>query len=184
MHRLRISIGSFTAKRLRAEAGIPVTISMWTIRRVLSRHGYRYLQSRRKGMLTHKYAYKRLRFARRVKRLSPSFWKRYSSFYFDGTSFVHKTNPYDQARAVKSLAWRTRNERLALYCTSKGKKAGVKGRSCPFLCSYRIQERSYMLWKIYSKIEWWIFCILYPQHISFAFSSQRKPKSNALFTRW
>ena len=56
-----------------------------------------------------------------MKRLSPSFWKRCISFFFDRTSFVHKTNPYDQARAVKSLAWKTRNEGLALYCTSKGK---------------------------------------------------------------
>ena len=88
--RLRISIGSFTAKRLRTEAGIPATTSMWTIRRVLNRHGYRYLQSRRKAMLTRKDAYKGLKFARRMKRLSPSFWKRCISFYFDGTSFVHK----------------------------------------------------------------------------------------------
>ena len=72
-------------------------------------------------MLTRKDAYKRLKFVRQMKRLSPSFWKRCISFFFDRTSFVHKTNPYDQARAVKSLAWRTRNEGLALYCTSKGK---------------------------------------------------------------
>ena len=31
VHRLRISIGSFTAKRLRTEVGIPATISIWTI---------------------------------------------------------------------------------------------------------------------------------------------------------
>ena len=132
VHRLRISIGSFTAKRLRTEAGIPATTSTWTIRRVLNRHGYRYLQSRRKAMLTRKDAYKGLKFARRMKRLSPSFWKSCISFYFDGTSFVHKTNSYDEAQAVKSLPWRTRNDRLALYCTSKGKKAGVQGKVVQF----------------------------------------------------
>ena len=82
-------------------------------------------------MLTRKDAYKRLKFARQMKRLSPSFWKCYISFYFDGTSFVHKTNPYDQAWAVDSLAWRTRNEGLA-YCTSKGKKAGTEGKVVHF----------------------------------------------------
>ena len=91
VHRLRISIGFFTAKRLRFEAGIPATTSMWTIRRVLNRHGYRYLQSRRKDILTRKNAYKRLEFARRMKRLSSSFWKHCISFYFDGKSFVHET---------------------------------------------------------------------------------------------
>ena len=132
MHRVRISIGSFTAKRLRTETGIPAITSMWTIRRVLNRHRNRYLQSRKKAMLTRGDAFKRSKFARRMKRLLSSFWKRCISLYFDGTSFVHKTCPYDQARAVKSLAWRTRNEGLALYCTSKGKKAGVEGKVVHF----------------------------------------------------
>ena len=95
VHHLRISIGSFTAKRLRTEAGILATTSVWTIRRVLNQYGYWYLQSRRKGMLTRKDTYKRLKFARQMKRLPPSFWKRRISFYFDETSFVHKANPYD-----------------------------------------------------------------------------------------
>ena len=84
VHHLRTSIGSFTAKTLSTEAGIISTTSMWTIRRVLNRHGYRYLQSRRKGMLTRKGAYKRLKFSRRIKRLSPSFWKCCISFYLMG----------------------------------------------------------------------------------------------------
>ena len=108
VHRLRISNGSFAAKRLRTEAGIPATISGWTIRRALNRHGYRYLQSHKKGMLTSKDAYKRFKFARRMKRLSPYFWKRYIIVYFNGTLFVPKTNP-----AVKSRAWRRRSEDLS-----------------------------------------------------------------------
>ena len=126
VHCLIISIGSFTAKRLRTEAGIPATTSMWTICRVLNRYGYRHLQSRRKAMLRRKDACKGLMFC------SPSFWKRCISFYFDGTSFVHKTNSYDEAQAVKSLPWRTRNEGLALFCTSKGKKAGVQEKVVQF----------------------------------------------------
>ena len=39
-------------RRLRTEPGIPATILFWTIRKVLNQHGPRYLQSRRKGMLT------------------------------------------------------------------------------------------------------------------------------------
>ena len=76
-------------------------------------------------MLTSKDAYKRVKFARQMKHLSPYFWKRYISFDFDGTSFVHKTNPYDQERAVKSGEWRRQSEGLALHFISKGKKAGV-----------------------------------------------------------
>ena len=39
---------------------------------------------------------------------------------------------YDQVQAVKSLAWRTRNEGLALHFPSKGKKAGVQGKIVHF----------------------------------------------------
>ena len=87
-------------------------------------------------MVTRKDMFKRLRFARRVRRYCPkSFWKKFISFYFDGTSFVHKTNPFDQARSVKSRAWRLKSEGLELNCTSKGKKAGVQGRVVHFFVS-------------------------------------------------
>ena len=79
---------------------------------------------------------RRHQFARRIRRLLPNdFWKSGISFYIDGTSFVHKTNPFDQARATKSMAWRKRGEGLALHCTSKGKKAGVEGRTAHFFVS-------------------------------------------------
>ena len=133
IHRLRISIVSFTTKRLRTETGIPATISVWIIRRVFNWHGYRYLKPRKKGMLTSKDAYKRLKFTRRMKHLSPYFWKRYINFYFDGTSFVHKLSPCYQARAVKSRTWKRPSDGIALRCTSKGKKVGVQGKVVYFL---------------------------------------------------
>ena len=184
VHRLRISIGSFIAKRPRTEAGILATTSMGTKRRVLNSHGYQYLQSRRNGMLTRKDTCKRLNFARRMKRLRPSFWICCISFYFEGTSFVHKTNPYDQARAVKSLTWRTRNEWLALYCTSKGKKAGVKGKVVLFFVAIAYKKGVICCDKYTQRLNVEFFFVLHPQQISFAFSSQCKPKRNALFTRW
>ena len=133
IHRLRISIVSFTTKRPRTETDIPATISVWIICRVLNWHGYRYLKSRKKGMLTSKDSYKRLKFARRMKRLSPYFWKRYINFYFDETPFVHKLSPCYQARAVKSRTWRRQSDSLALRCTSKGKKVGVQWKVVYFL---------------------------------------------------
>ena len=48
---------------------------------------------------------------------------------------MHKTNPLDQARATKTMAWRKRGEGLALNCTSKGKKAGVEGKTAHFFVS-------------------------------------------------
>ena len=39
----------------------------------------------------------------------------------------------------------------------KRKESWRPREGCPFLCSYCIQERGYMLWQIYSKIECWVF---------------------------
>ena len=135
----------------------PAIISVCTIRRVLNRHGYRYLQSCKKGILTSKDAYKRLKFARQMKRLSSSyFWKSYISFYFDVTSFAHKTNPYDQARAVKLRAWRRGSEGLALHLKSKGKKAGVQRKVVHFLWLSNTRTELYAM-IIYRKMKWYFF---------------------------
>ena len=83
--------------------------------------------------MTRKDVVRRYRFACKIRRLLPmNFWERGISFYFDGTLFVHKTNPFDQARATQSMAWRRKSEGLALNCTTKGKKAGVEGRTAHF----------------------------------------------------
>jgi transposase len=76
----------------------------------------------------------RLNFARKVKKTLPAdFWTSGISFYLDGTSFVHKTNPNDQAKSQKSMVWRKRSEGLNPNCTSKGKKAGSGGRMANFI---------------------------------------------------
>ena len=43
----RTTVGSFSASRLRAMAGISPGRSPWCIRRTLNRHGYRYLHLRK-----------------------------------------------------------------------------------------------------------------------------------------
>ena len=49
---LRRQEGSFTIKRLMLEAGIDATtVSYKTVRCLLHRHGYNYIQARRKGIL-------------------------------------------------------------------------------------------------------------------------------------
>ena len=53
--------------------------------------------------------------------------------FVDGTSFVYKSNPHDQASAPRSMAWRKRSEGLDIHCTAKGKKSGNGGRSAAFM---------------------------------------------------
>ena len=100
----RERMGSFGASTLRTAADISPDVSLSTIRRALRRHGYLYLQSHKKGLVTRRDSTRRYRFDCKIKRLLPdNFWNDGISFYFDRTSFVHKTNPFDQARVTKSM---------------------------------------------------------------------------------
>ena len=58
----------------------------------------------------------------------PNVWTDSIAFYPDGVSFVHKTNPMDQARAPNGRVWRKKSEGLAQGCLAKGCKAGTGGK--------------------------------------------------------
>ena len=89
---LRRQEGSFTLKRLLLEAGIDATtVSFKIVRHLLHRHGYKYIQASRKGILTLADHESRLKFACGIKReYSSSLWTEQVIFYLDGVSFVHK----------------------------------------------------------------------------------------------
>lgn len=55
-------------------------------------------------------------------------WTRQVGFYLDGTSFVYKRNPLDQARAPKARIWRRRGEGITTGCIAKGRKEGTGGK--------------------------------------------------------
>ena len=99
---LRRQEGSFTVKRLMLEGGIDArTVSLKTVRRLLHRNGYKYIQARRKGILTAADHERRLKFACGIKReYTSSLWTEQVAFYLDGVSFVHKYKPADQARST------------------------------------------------------------------------------------
>lgn len=89
---------------------------------------YRYLQTRRKGLMSAADLRKRYLYARKVRRLrlGQEFWRRGVSLYLDSVGFAHKTNPSDQARTPGARVWRRRNEGLTPGCTTKGAKEGVR----------------------------------------------------------
>ena len=136
VHRLRKETSSFTAKRAQEEAQL-THVSAKTFRRALVRHGYRYLQSRKKGLLTPEDKKKRVVFARNASQFKKDFWKNDIKFYFDGVGFAHKFNPYSEARATDTMAWRKPNEGLSR--STKGKKEGSGGNMANFFVaiSYR-----------------------------------------------
>ena len=139
---LRRQEGSFTVKRLMLEAGIDATtVSCKTVRRLLHRHGYKYIQARRKGILTLADHESRLKFARGIRReYSSSLWTEQVAFYLDGVSFVHKYKPADQARSTQGRIWRKPGEGLSIGCKTKGSHCGSGGRMAKFMVAITYRE--------------------------------------------
>ena len=59
MSKLRTEVECFNVRRLRVEAGIDPEISDVTVRRCLKSEGYKYLQARKKSLMTQKDVKKR-----------------------------------------------------------------------------------------------------------------------------
>ena len=125
--KLRSTVGHFTSKRIQVESGT-THLSNKTIRNCLNKHSYRYLRSRKKGLLTQLDLKKRLKYCRCAKKLKlgTDFWTKNVSFYLDGKGFVYKRNPYDMATAPRAREWRKPNEGLKYGCVAKGAKEGVR----------------------------------------------------------
>ncbi len=104
-------------------------VSERTVGRYLNAHGYFYLQSRKKGLMTQKDLKNRVRFARKMQRdYSANVWTREIGFYLDGVSFAYKRNPLDQAKAPEGRIWRKKTEGLEIGCVAKGRKEGTGGK--------------------------------------------------------
>lgn len=127
--KLRSTVRSFTAKRIQTEANL-LHVSTRTIHRILHKHGYRFLQSRKKGLVTQADRVNRLKFSKAARNFPANFWTETVTFYFDGVGFAHKTHPYEEARSPPSMAWRKRSE--GLITSTKGKKEGSGGKMANF----------------------------------------------------
>lgn len=105
-----------------------LNLSDRTVRRCLNRHGYYFLQARKKGILLNRDFKQRVAFARQMRgTYDRNVFTDQIAFYLDGTSFTFKTNPLDQARAPRGRIWRKRAEGLSPGCTAKGSKVGTGG---------------------------------------------------------
>ena len=60
-------------------------------------------------------------------------WKKDICFYLDGSSFVHKIHPANQASTDLVLESREKTMSLKQGLTSKGKKTGLEGRVVHFI---------------------------------------------------
>ena len=115
----------FTSKDIQTNVGAVDAMNNRTIRRVMNRHGIKYLHVRKKGILLPSDLPKRLKFTQRCSRCClPSFWKRGISMYIDGVGFEWKSNPSTSVRGTRAMGWRKPSQGLDINQTGKGKKEG------------------------------------------------------------
>ena len=117
----------WTSKDVQVNIGAQNTCCNRTIRRALNRSGIKYLHLRKKGVLLPGDLKRRLKFARKCKRLlQPVFWKRGISIYLDGVGFEWKSNPCKSVPGTRTMGWRKVTQGLDYNHTAKGKKEGKK----------------------------------------------------------
>ena len=75
---------------------------------------------------------KRMKCSRTALKYRMDFWTKSINFYLDGTGFTHKHNPHDEARSIKTMAWRKKSEGLNPLWITKGKLAVTGGRMAHF----------------------------------------------------
>ena len=101
---------NFCVKRIKFRATI---CKWWNNFQVLKKAAIKWTHAQKKEILSKNDLKLKLKFAWKVRRMLPkNFWTEGIGFYLDGTSFTHKTNPFDQVRALKSIAWRRPDQGL------------------------------------------------------------------------
>ena len=128
--KLRKEEKGFTSLKISQMAGLSHQVSNRTIRRVLKKNGFRYCQSRKKGLVTSRDKLLRRKFASKCAKYDETYWTKDISFYLDGVGFAHKSNPAGEARSVASMTWRRPCEGLEM--STKGRKEGSGGKMCKF----------------------------------------------------
>ena len=87
LKKLRKTDGSLTSKKIQVEAGL-THISNRTVRAILNKHGFRYLQSRHEGLLSNEDLKRRLKFAcNTLKNYPENVWRKQVWFYTQNKSF-------------------------------------------------------------------------------------------------
>ena len=118
---------------------------------------------------------KRLKFAQKSDKLPPTFWSEGISFYLDGTGWVHKTNPSQYARTLRTRTWKKRGESLHRECTSKGKKEGVGGKMAKFMVAIA-HNKGVIKCYHYDSINGEVFASFIKEHFPAMFQNSSNPK--------
>ena len=132
---LRKYNANFTVKELIRFSGLQYSSASYaTFYREILKAGFKFLNSRKKGVLRDCDCTKRYRFAKKCSKIlktKSNLFHSSISFYLDGVSFIFKRKPNYDASVPKGKIWRKRSEGLRL--TSKGSKNLPEGKRLHFL---------------------------------------------------
>ena len=160
VRRLRRSIvllrkynANFTVKELIRFSGLQYSSASYaTFYREILKAGFKFLNSRKKGVLSDCDCAKRYRFAKKCRKIlktKSDLFHSSISFYLDGVSFIFKRKPNHDASVPKGKIWRKRSEGLRL--TSKGSKNLPEGKRLHFLVAISF-NRGVVLAKDYERM--------------------------------
>lgn len=170
LKKLRQAEGSFTIPRLMQVCGLDEqNISRRTLLNCLHRHGYKFRQTRKKGLLHIEDLKKRVIYAKKMLKRPSNFWCNGVAFYLDAVSFAHKTNPLDQAKAPKSRIYRLKGEGLNFGCTTRGKKEGTGGNYARLIVAIS-HSKGVVLCEPYEKMTGAFFAQFIEEHFPTAFT--------------
>ena len=131
---------NFSVKKLAEATGISHLASRRTFSLYLNEQGFKFLQTRKKGLLSARDRMLRLQYARIMKnklKEFPEFWSKDVVFYLDEVSFIYKTNPLRTATQAKARVWRKRSEGLTVAAKGSKDLAGGKRLHVVVAISYR-----------------------------------------------
>ena len=165
---LREQEGSFSSRCLMERTGIH-HVTDRTVRRLLNRNRYYFLQARTKGLMSQSDKERRVEFARQMQSNYPqSVWMDTIAFYLDGVSFIYKTNPMDQARAPKGRVWRKKSEGLKQGCLAKGSKVRTGGKVAKMMVAIT-HAGGVIICERYEKMDATYFASFIDQHFNTMF---------------
>ena len=119
---LRVIDPNFTAMDVVKTSGIDLTKAKYrTFVSYLNKLGYKFRQTRKKGLMSEADHRRRLNYSRAALKLNSSFWINDVAFYLDGVSFVHKSNPMKEALPLYEQDYGARGTRV-FHLQPKGQK--------------------------------------------------------------
>ena len=185
IRKLREEFESFAIKRLRLVSGLGNKVSDQTVRNLLKKKGYKFLHSRKKGLLKPKDLKERLKFSRKIKGIfKKNIWTKGILFYLDGVGYQHKYNPFNEAKSIKSMIWRQRSIGLGLICSAKGSQTGSGGRIAHFIVAISFNKCLILCEQYFRKISGEVLADFIHKHFEEAFEKNQQSKGQTLSSGW